>query len=120
MSLDPVVDEIRLYTKEGSEYQRYIYVVEKSFETTPEDITLMLPDADKKITLIACTNGTEGRRIVQAQYKPEQYAATDNTQRLQQHNYTKNKHLTHTHVLHPTRRSLHRAQWYMDQQRFSD
>jgi hypothetical protein len=45
MALDPEVDEVWFYEgdPETKNYKRHIYVVSESFETSPRDVSVMLP-----------------------------------------------------------------------------
>ena len=45
MALDPQVDQIRFYQKKqnSDQYIRYVYKVTKSFQTTPQNVQVLLP-----------------------------------------------------------------------------
>lgn len=64
-------DQIWLYKKNWSgRYDRFIYMVQKSFETVPSDVSVMKQTYDKSLTLFTCVPiGTaKSRRVVKATY----------------------------------------------------
>ncbi len=69
MALDPTVDQLWFYQRQGSSstYTRYIYSVKQSFQTTPENVQVLLPQWWAEVTLIACTDWLNGRWIIKGQ-----------------------------------------------------
>ena len=44
------------------------FKITASYETVPEDTSILNATADKELTIFACTNGLEGRRVVKARF----------------------------------------------------
>ncbi len=40
------------------------FAIEQSYETTPTDVEILLPQGGKELTVFACTNGLAGRWIL--------------------------------------------------------
>lgn len=60
-------DELRIYQKQDSgTYRQLKYAIFDSYETSPDDVEILLPLGGKELTVFACTNGLEGRWIVRA------------------------------------------------------
>ena len=67
MNLDVwVEDEMRVYRRQPwqQDYQKYRYEITQSYETIPEDVWILQPQGWKELTVFACTNGLEWRRIL--------------------------------------------------------
>lgn len=65
MRLDPG-DEIWIYKRNGSDFDRFVYTITNSYPTRPDDVTPLSYDGNgADITLITCYYGLAGRRIVQ-------------------------------------------------------
>ena len=77
-------EEIWIYEKNNlGEYIRYVYVTEKSYNTHPQDVEILLPQGGKELTLFTCTPvwGLSGRWIVRARYQ-ESGSISLNTSRV--------------------------------------
>lgn len=58
-------DEIRIYTQQPDQtYDLQKFSVDESYETVPTDVEVLRPKWGKEITVFACTNGLEWRRIL--------------------------------------------------------
>lgn len=67
LDVDPS-DEIRIYYRQtNGSYVQYRYAITKSYETDPSDVGILLPKWGKEITVFACTNGLEWRRILRGE-----------------------------------------------------
>jgi len=65
-------DEIRLYQQQlNGSYTLLKYEIEQSYETYPQDVDVLLPTIGEELTVFACTNGIQGRRIVKARRIPD-------------------------------------------------
>ncbi len=74
IELDPW-EEVWIYRKNWSgEYQRYVYQVQSSYETTPTDVEILKPTKDSTLTLFTCTpiGGIAHRWIVRAKLDSQQ------------------------------------------------
>lgn len=72
MNLDVGVDEIWLYQLTAEQtYERFVYAIEKSYETVPTDVGILEPKGGKELTVFACTNGLAGRWILRARQLPD-------------------------------------------------
>ncbi|MFK7779798.1 MAG: sortase, partial [Candidatus Gracilibacteria bacterium] len=72
-----VGEEIWVYKiQSNGEFERFVYRVEKSFETEPTNVGIMNPGMGSNLTLITCTpiGGIEGRWVVQAKFVNEDKA----------------------------------------------
>jgi len=62
-------DEIRVYTREpegSGSYKMQRFAIERSYETVPTDVEILLPLGGKELTVFACTNGLAGRWILRS------------------------------------------------------
>ncbi len=58
-------DEMWVYEKESpGVYRLFKYAIRYSYETTPDDVNILLPSEGKELTVFGCTNGLEGRWVV--------------------------------------------------------
>lgn len=67
MNLDVWVDsEMRVYRRKPwqLDYDKYRYEITQSYETTPEDVWILQPQWGRELTVFACTNWLEWRRIL--------------------------------------------------------
>lgn len=71
MNLDAnPTDEIWIYTKNNTgEYDLFKYNIFKSYETVPTDVGILNPSWWKEITVFACTDGLNGRRILKGELR---------------------------------------------------
>lgn len=64
--------EVWVYKKnnETGKYDRYVYVTESSYNTTPEDTSILADNEESILTLFTCTpiGGDEGRWVVKAKF----------------------------------------------------
>lgn len=70
MALDAGIDELWLYDRlSDGTYTRYVFDIEASYETTPDDVNILLPQWGIELTVFACTDGVRGRRIVRSRLR---------------------------------------------------
>jgi hypothetical protein len=69
IELDPG-EEVWVYKKENWEYKRYVYKVEKSYNTPANDVWVLKPTKDSTLTLFTCTpiGWIKWRWIIRAKY----------------------------------------------------
>lgn len=63
--------EIWMYVKNSSgKYDRYVYNVSESYETSADDVSVLNHSSESEITLITCTpiGGIQGRWVVKAKF----------------------------------------------------
>jgi Sortase domain len=63
-------DEIWVFIKDASnkEYDLHKYRITESYETNPENVSILKPKGGKELTVFACTNGLAGRWILRGKY----------------------------------------------------
>ncbi len=60
-------DEIWIYTRQADgTYKQQRFAIERSYETVPTDVEILLPLGGKELTVFACTNGLAGRWILRS------------------------------------------------------
>lgn len=58
-------DEMWVYVKtDTGDYDQYKYRITESYETNPENVSILKPKGGKELTVFACTDGLNGRWIL--------------------------------------------------------
>lgn len=73
MGLEPDIDQVWVFEEQvGGSYELFKYKVVQSYETTPENVNVMVWDGEGvDLTLSACTNKLAGRWIIKAELLDE-------------------------------------------------